>query len=121
MIVSLMLAAALAGSSTSATKQRCGWLHNPTPANWSLIDRDGEWIIGVQGGYQAPGSDDLPDMSTRGWVQTNVGGHGYGCACMTVTTDRHSHRVTRVISGRPVPLRQCSADPHLKKGRPPAP
>jgi hypothetical protein len=119
MIISLMLAAALAAS--PAPVQRCGWLDNPTPGNWSLIDRDGEWLIGVQGGYQAPGSDNLPDMSTKGWVETNAGGHGYGCACMTVTVDKRSTRVTRVVSGRPVPLRQCRADPKLTKKRPPAP
>ncbi len=35
---------------------RCGWFDNPTPANYSLYDKDSEWIIGVQGGYQV---DDL--------------------------------------------------------------
>ena len=115
MIPFMLLAAALAGTSHPVAAQRCGWLENPTPANWSLIDREGEWLIGMQGGYQAPGSDDMPDMSTHGWVQSNVGGHGYGCACMTVTTNRRDHRVTRVLSARPVPLRQCRADPHLPR------
>ena len=31
---------------------RCGWYDNPTPANYSLYDRDREWIIGGQSGYQ---------------------------------------------------------------------
>ena len=26
---------------------RCGWIDNPTPANWWLTDGYGEWIIGV--------------------------------------------------------------------------
>ena len=39
---------------------RCGWFSNPTPANASLYDRDGEWVIGVQGGHQAEG--DWPDF-----------------------------------------------------------
>src|SRR6266536_2441789 len=34
---------------------RCGWFSNPTPANAWLWDREGEWIIGVQGDFQAEG------------------------------------------------------------------
>jgi hypothetical protein len=111
----LIIAAAVAGTSHPAATQRCGWLENPTPANWSLIDREGEWLIGQQGGYQAPGMDNIPDMSTRGWVATNAGHHGYGCACMTVTVDRKEQLVSKILSARPVPLRQCRADPHLPK------
>ncbi|HYG29015.1 MAG TPA: DUF4087 domain-containing protein, partial [Allosphingosinicella sp.] len=50
-----LAAAALAAAPQSPTQRRCGWLDNPTPANWWLTDRDGEWLIGAQGGYQAPG------------------------------------------------------------------
>ncbi len=101
-------------ASAAAPERRCGWLQNPTPANWWLVDRDGEWILGVQGGYQAPGMDEMPDMSTRGWVRTN-GYYGYGCACMSVATDRRSGRVTRLYSATPVPLRQCRADRRLAR------
>src|SRR5687768_1799225 len=82
-------------SAQRTPERRCGWLQNPTPANWWLVDRDGEWILGVQGGYQAPGMDGMPDMSARGWVETN-GHYGYGCACMSVTTSRRTGRVTRL-------------------------
>src|SRR5215217_3934268 len=101
----ILVAAAVMAASSPAGKIRCGWLENPTPANWSLVDREGEWLIGVQGGYQARGSDNIPDMSTRGWVETN-GHHGYGCACMKVSTDRASHRITNILSAIPKPLRQ---------------
>ena len=68
----LLLAVMLATSAAAqASDRRCGWLHNPTPANWSLIDRAGEWVISEQGRYHAKGADDMPDMSTRGWVTTN--------------------------------------------------
>ncbi len=97
-----------------APERRCGWLQNPTPANWWLVDRDGEWILGVQGGYQAPGMDEMPDMSTRGWVEVN-GHYGYGCACMSVTTNRRTGRVTRLFSATPVPLRQCRSDRRLPR------
>ena len=69
-----------------ASERRCGWLHNPTPANWWLVDRDGEWLLGAQGGYQAPGMDEMPDMTSAGWVETN-GHYGHGCACMDVTVE----------------------------------
>jgi len=113
-MLAILLAAALAAGSASAPERRCGWLHNPTPANWWLIDRDGEWLIGAQGGYQAPGMDTMPDMTTRGWSAVN-GSYGYGCACMTVTTDRASRRITRIVSATPVPLRQCRADRRLPR------
>ena len=112
---SLLLIVALAAQAPqSRPETRCGWLQNPTPANWWLIDRDGEWELGAQGGYQAPGMDEMPDMSARGWVETN-GHHGYGCACMTVTVDRARRRIARIHSARPVPLRQCRADRRLPR------
>ena len=113
-----MLAAFLAlvalGAMQSQPERRCGWLHNPTPANWWLVDRDGEWLIGAQGGYQAPGMDNMPDMTTRGWVRTN-GYYGHGCACMTVETDRRTMRITRIRSATPVPLAQCRSDRRLPR------
>jgi hypothetical protein len=108
-----LLALAIAAQSTPI-ETRCGWLHNPTPGNWWLVDRDGEWLIGAQGGYQAPGMDGMPDMTTAGWAETN-GHYGHGCACMRVTVDRRTRRVTRIVSARPLPLRQCQADPRLRR------
>jgi len=108
----IMLALALAPA--PAAERRCGWLQNPTPANWWLVDRDGEWLLGAQGGYQARGMDRMPDMSSAGWVETN-GHHGHGCACMTVTTDRRTRRITRLISATPLPLGQCRRDRRLPR------
>lgn len=113
-LLPLLLGIIMAAAPAGAPERRCGWLQNPTPANWWLVDREGEWILGVQGGYQAPGMDEMPDMSTRGWVRTN-GYYGYGCACMSVTTDRRSRRVTRLFSATPVPLRQCRTDRRLPR------
>ncbi|HYI40820.1 MAG TPA: DUF4087 domain-containing protein [Allosphingosinicella sp.] len=93
--------------------RRCGWLSNPTPANWWLTDSEGQWILGTQGSEQAPGMDDMPDMSTAGWVETN-GYYGYGCACMTITADGDG-RVTLVADAQPKPLKQCRADRKLPK------
>lgn len=97
-----------------ASEKRCGWIDNPTPANWWLTDAAGQWIISSQGGYQAPGMDNLPDMSTQGWVETN-GYYGYGCGCMQVTTDRKSKRITRIYSATPIPIKRCTADKKLPR------
>src|SRR5215207_9893794 len=80
------------------SETRCGWFSNPTPANASLHDRDAEWIIGVQGGYQAEG--DWPDFGPKQWIKTNVN-YGYGCACLRVRVDRETHRVIEIESAKP--------------------
>lgn len=110
----LAAAAALAAAAPGGTERRCGWIDNPTPANWWLTDRDGEWLIGAQGGYQALGMEAMPDMTIRGWVRTN-GHHGYGCGCMDVRVDRRARRITRILRARPLPLRQCRADRRLPR------
>ena len=109
-----LIAAAITLAAPALAEQRCGWVENPTPANWWLRDRDGEWTISTMGGYQAPGSDEMPDMSKAGWVKTN-GEHGYGCGCMVVEVDRASMRITRLISATPVRLARCRADHALPK------
>lgn len=95
-------------------ERRCGWLINPTPGNWWLVDRDGEWILGTQGGEAADGMDEMPDMTTAGWVETNVH-YGHGCACMTITYDAATKRVVRVADASPRPLEQCRADKRLPR------
>ena len=79
---------------------RCGWLDNPTPANTWLYDRDGQWIIGVQGGYQLEGDWALPDFKPREWVSTNVGSYGYGCACLRLRVNKQTHEVLEIKSSR---------------------
>ena len=91
---------------------RCGWFSNPTPANASLHDRDGEWIIGVQGGYQAEG--DWPSFKARQWVETN-GHYGHGCACMRLRVNRETGRVIEIESARARPLAACRRDRSLRK------
>jgi hypothetical protein len=96
------------------SEKRCGWLDNPTPANWWLTDAAGRWTIGLQGGHQAPGLNNLPDMRAKGWVETN-GSYGYGCACMQVTTDKSSDRITRIHSATPLPIKRCLSDKKLPR------
>jgi hypothetical protein len=94
------------------TETRCGWFSNPTPGNASLYDRDGEWTIGVQMGYQAEG--DWPEFSPKQWVETNVH-YGYGCACLKVQVDRSTKRVIKIESARARPLSACRRDKALRK------
>lgn len=42
---------AAADDAADKTELRCGWFDNPSPANATLLDGDGEWIIGMQGGH----------------------------------------------------------------------
>ncbi len=93
---------------------RCGWFSNPTPANVWLYDREGEWIIGAQGGYQVEGDWDWPVFKRRQWLLTN-GNYGYGCACLRLRVDRETHRVLAIKSSRARPLAACRKDPLLKK------
>src|SRR5215475_12593782 len=74
-------------SKTANFEKRCGWFSNPTPANVSLFDKDAEWIIGVQGGYQVEGDWDWPKFKAGQWVKTN-GEHGYGCVCMDLRVNK---------------------------------
>ena len=109
----LALCAASPAPLIAKTETRCGWLVNPSPANWWLIDADGEWTIGEQGGYQAPGLGDAPWTGTREQVPTN-GNYGYECACMVVTSAPDTMTITRVISIRSRPLKACEDDPNLQ-------
>ena len=94
---------------------RCGWFSNPTPANASLHDRDGEWIIGVQGGHQAEG--DWPDFGPKQWVETNVH-YGYGCACLQLSVNKETHEVLEIKSAHARPLTACRRDRALRKWEP---
>lgn len=94
---------------------RCGWLSNPTPSNLSLYDREDEWIIGVQGGYQVEGDWEWPDFKPGQWVVTNGSSYGYGCACMQVRVNRENNRVLEIKSATARPLSACRRDRALKR------
>lgn len=48
----LTIGAAAADPGQPPVALRCGWFDNPTPGNASPTDRDGQWLIGLQGGHQ---------------------------------------------------------------------
>ena len=95
---------------------RCGWFDNPTPGNATLVDRDGEWTIGLQGGHQASGP--RPRFATGQWVRTGHGSAGYGCACLKVQADTAAQEITAIVSARGQPLATCRKDPALRGKEP---
>jgi|ERR1044072_4495163 hypothetical protein len=119
-VCSLLMAASLIGgqpglasaSVSAGVETRCGWFSNPTPANASLYDRDGQWTIGAQGGYQAEG--DWPSFGPKQWVETN-GHYGHGCACLRVQVDHQKGEVIKIESARARPLSACRRDRALKR------
>lgn len=95
-----------------AAEQRCGWLENPTPANWWLNDRDGSWTISAQGGYSVADKsmDNLPTLNDNEYVRTN-GSYGYACVCLSVTTDKKNERILTIDKkGKQVLLKKCLED-----------
>ena len=92
--------------------QRCGWFDNPTPGNATLFDRDGEWLVGQQGGHQAAGT--WPSFPRSRWVRTGSGSAGYGCACLNMVAKADAQEVLSIRSARVLPLASCRKDPALK-------
>lgn len=103
------------GTKAIEVETRCGWFSNPTPANISLYDRDAEWVIGVQGGYQVEGDWDWPDFKPGQWVVTNGSSYGYGCVCMQVRVNKETERVLEIKSSSARPLSACRRDQSLKR------
>ena len=94
---------------------RCGWLSNPTPANYWLQDADGEWTLSIQGiGDRDSGFYDAPwaDAPSDWWIETN-GSYGYGCACFEGVVDVETRWAIKVTSVTPLPLNRCLQDPAL--------
>lgn len=103
-----------------AAETRCGWLWNPTPGNLWLLDKDATWTISSQGdaeGAGAKGVENAPEFDPSQFVETNNpgSGYGYGCACMSVTTDAATERITQIFSGETKPLATCEADKSLPR------
>jgi hypothetical protein len=109
----LTLAVFAVAMPAAANEYRCGWLQNPTPANWYLQDREGSWTISTQGGAQAEGMENLPSFSKTEYIKTN-GYYGYGCACLEVQTNSSQMRITSIQSGQSLNLDVCQTDPALR-------
>lgn len=114
LIPAIISSFSIAIAPAKAAETRCGWLQNPTPANWFLKDKDDNWLISAQGGYQARGMDNLPPFKDDEYVKTNVN-YGYGCACLNVVTNKNLRRIIAIRGGEQLPLSTCRKDPNLPK------
>lgn len=94
-----------------SSEMRCGWVDNPTPANYFLNDKDGSWAFSMQGSYEAKGMDLVPDLSGDQFV--DIGPHGYGCGCMDVSVDVEEKKILQIFSFEQKKLKDCLADPDL--------
>lgn len=116
-ILPFAMAEASAGESgPTALPTLCGWLDKPTPGNADLIDRDGRWVVGMQGGHQATGS--LPAFTSARWVRTGHGSAGYGCVCIRARIDRDERKIIEIVRARSMPLETCRKDPAIKGEEP---
>lgn len=104
----------MASGQAPKLETRCGWYANPTPANHSLFDKSGEWIIGIQGGYQLEDFN-APLFKKNQWVLTNTGDYGYGCACFRMRVDQETHHVLEIKSASARALSVCRNDKALRK------
>jgi hypothetical protein len=95
-----------------AVETRCGWINNPTPANYTITDAERTWVIAVQGGYQAEGVDKIEYPSEDQYVDIN-GSYGYWCGCMKVETDTGDEIVEKIFSSKAKLLKDCLKDPNL--------
>lgn len=108
----LLLLFCAAVPSSRAAERRCGWIDNPTPANWWLTDRDGTWTFMIQGGYSAEGTEHIPSPLLGEYVETN-GYYGYYCGCMDVDVHREAMQIRRIYAGEALRLSVCEEDPAL--------
>jgi hypothetical protein len=101
----------LSSSAYAGVQTRCGWIWNPTPANYWLNDADGEWLIAKQGGYQAEGAIEAYPTDEQ---KVNTNGHyGYWCGCVVGEFDKKKEQVTKIISSSVKNLDACLEDPRL--------
>ena len=96
----------------SGTELRCGWFENSSPNNASFTDKDGEWTVSIQGGYEAKGN--WPTFKKTEWVKIGTGNYGYGCACIKVMANKDSQEIIEIIKADSKPLLDCKHDKKLK-------
>jgi Protein of unknown function (DUF4087) len=116
-----LMTTALLAALPAAAETRCGWYHNPSPANVILEDADGQWWLAMQGSPPVPGFDDAytPEFDNR--LRLDYQGqptdrYGSSCACAEGRFDATRGQYDNVLSIsslREIPLERCEADPKL--------
>lgn len=99
------------GASASVSEQRCGWIENPSPENYFLVDQDGSWTIAVQGGYQAKGFENLPPLTLGNEKKQGAA----VCACVDVELSKAKRRVEKIVDSFRLPATNCLNDQSLPK------
>ncbi|MCU0826265.1 MAG: DUF4087 domain-containing protein [Tabrizicola sp.] len=118
-LVAVSLVAAVPAA--AKTETRCGWYHNPTPANVILEDADGQWWISMQGGPPVPGFEDAYTQAFDDRLRIDYAGqptqrYGYSCACAEGEFDVNGGQYDNVLSIKSlieIPLARCEQDPDL--------
>ncbi len=110
-VLIMFLIIALSSPAFAKNVTRCGWIWNPTPANYWIDDADGQWIISVQGGYQAKGDIEAYPTDEQ-MVRTN-GNYGYWCGCITGSFDAKKQLVKEIVASSVKNLKVCLEDPNL--------
>lgn len=106
-------------AAAQSTERRCGWIDNPTPANWWIEDRDAAWLLFKQGdlSVSSNGFLDLPAAASRfgeEWVNLNdFNGYGYGCGC--VEGQFLDGIAVSIEAMEPLPLARCEVDSALQQ------
>ncbi|WP_180996082.1 DUF4087 domain-containing protein [Tabrizicola aquatica] len=121
MLRPVLLTAALLAALPAGAETRCGWYHNPTPANVILEDADGQWWLSMQGGPAAPGFEDAYTTAFDNRLRIDYAGqvtqrYGYSCACAEGEFDASRGQYDNVISIRSlkeIPLARCEQDAAL--------
>lgn len=99
-----------------AKEYRCGWLLNPTPANFYFIDKEGEWGLSEQG-MSSPLSDqswdNMPESNDNEFVRIN-GNYGFSCVCLNVKTNKKNRRILEIYKkSKSLLLKRCLEDREL--------
>jgi len=82
-------------------EMRCGWISNVMPSSLSIDDRDATWSIATID-RTADDFEKMPDTN-----------RGDTCGCVTGTTDKQSHRFTKITGGKILPAATCQRDKSL--------
>jgi hypothetical protein len=116
----LALCLLLGLSSTAFAEYRCGWLDNPEPGSYQLIDKEAVWTISKNDGYRIPAASlkNLPQRQENQFIRTN-GNFGYSCSCVSVKTEARSRRITSIdFKGKQVLLKRCLEDKTIAHRQP---
>lgn len=104
----------LIAPSLYAKENRCGWLENPTPGNYWLTDKDGDWTISTQGKEGPTGMEYLVGFPSKEFINTN-NSYGYGCGCILSEASKESKEITRIFNFKALLFAYAKRTHHLEK------